>query len=74
MPFYDLRCTDCGKEHNISASMKEKSEKLIVCPDCGSKELETVFNAPPAVINNRTHEMMCPSGGGCGGGGCRHAG
>ena len=29
MPFYDLRCPKCDKEFNISASMKEKSEKRI---------------------------------------------
>ena len=48
MPFYDLRCPKCDKEYNISASMTEKSEKKIPCPDCGSFDLETVFKASHA--------------------------
>lgn len=73
MPFYDLRCTSCKSEHNISASMKEKSEKGIACPACGSFELETVFKSPPAVVKG-VREQGCPNRGGCGSGGCMHAG
>ena len=74
MPFYDLKCTSCDSEHNISASMNDKSEKKITCPDCGSSELETVFKAPPAVLKGMP-DMGCMHGGSCGGGGgCPHAG
>ena len=66
MPFYDLRCTACEKEYKISATMKEKSDKLIPCPDCGSLELETVFNVPPAYVKGRE---KCPQAQSCGG--CR---
>jgi putative FmdB family regulatory protein len=69
MPIYDLHCPVCDKEYKISASMTEKSEKRIHCPDCGSIELETVFNAPPAYIKNKT---ACPQASVCGG--CRHVG
>lgn len=72
MPFYDLRCSDCKSEHNISASMREKAEKLIACPDCGSFELETVFRAAPAVVKG-IPEAMCPNSSSCGSA-CRHAG
>ena len=65
MPFYDLRCVICKSEHNISASMKEKAEKRIACPDCGSFELETVFKAAPAVVKGLP-EAMCPNRGACG--------
>jgi putative FmdB family regulatory protein len=70
MPSYDLRCPSCDKEYKISASMTEKSEKKIPCPDCGSLELETVFKTPPAYIKGKT---VCPQASVCGGG-CRHAG
>ena len=73
MPFYDLHCTDCNTEHNISASMREKSEKLIACPSCGSFDLETIFRAPPAVVRRTPDLPSCPSAGACGGS-CRHAG
>jgi putative FmdB family regulatory protein len=71
VPFYDLRCPKCSKEYNISASISEKSEKQIPCPDCGSFELETVFKGAPAYIKSmKTPE--CPNRGICGGGGCGH--
>jgi len=75
MPYYDLRCTDCYSEHNISASMREKSEKLIKCPDCGSVELETLFKAPPAVLRGTASAPVtnCPNLSACGHV-CRHAG
>ena len=72
MPFYDLRCPICDKEFNISASMADKAEKRVPCPECGSFELETVYKSSPAYIkNNSGHE--CPNRHVCGSG-CRHAG
>ena len=75
MPFYDLRCTECYSEHNISASMHEKSEKLIKCPECGSVELETIFKTPPAVLGSLGSPVPadCPNRSACGHV-CRHAG
>jgi len=54
MPNYDLRCAVCHTEHNIRASMAEKGEKRIPCPDCGSFEMETVFKSPPAHIMGKS--------------------
>ena len=72
MPNYDLRCPKCEKEYKISASIKEKTEKLIHCPDCGSFALETVFKSAPAYIKGlKTPE--CPNRSICGGG-CHRAG
>jgi ATP-dependent Lhr-like helicase len=71
MPFYDLRCPKCQKEYNIAASMADKTERRIPCPDCGSFELETVYKSAPAFIKSRgdaaavcPHSSIC---GGCGG-------
>ena len=69
MPFYDLRCPECDKEYNISASMTEKSEKRIPCPDCGSFELETVFKGSPAYIKSKG-PATCPNRHVCGSGCC----
>jgi len=52
--------------------MKEKSEKTIVCPDCGSTALETIFKAPPAVVKGAAPDA-CPNSSSCGHA-CRHAG
>ena len=72
MPNYDLHCMDCNTEHNIRASMKEKSEKQIACPDCGSHELETVFRTAPAVVKGMS-SAPCPQRSSCGAS-CPHAG
>ena len=71
MPFYDLRCPKCDKEFNISATMAEKSEKRIPCPECGSFDLKTVYKAAPAYIKGRK-ALECPNRHVCGAG-CRHA-
>jgi len=72
MPFYDLCCPACDKEYNISATIADKTEKRIPCPDCGSFELETVYKGSSAYIKSK-------SGGEClnrhvCGGGCHHGG
>ena len=72
MPFYDLRCQICKKEYNLSASMAEKAEKRIPCPDCGSFDLETVFKSAPAYIKG-SKAQECPNRQTCGAG-CRHSG
>jgi len=74
MPFYDLRCPKCEKEYNISASMHDKTEKLIPCPDCGSTDLETVFVSAPAVLKGIPKAPECPNSSVCGSSGCRFAG
>ena len=74
MPFYDLRCVECDKEFNIMASVSDKSERRIPCPECGSTNMETVFNAAPAYIKSRADNVpTCPQRSVCGSG-CRFAG
>jgi len=71
MPFYDLRCPACDKEFNISASIKDKTENKIPCPECGGFGLETVFKAAPGYVKGKVPD--CPNRtAACGG--CRHAG
>ena len=65
MPYYDLRCVQCDREFNISATITEKTEKQISCPDCGSHELETVFKGTPAYIKSRS-SGDCPHRSACG--------
>ena len=61
MPKYDLICTDCGAEHKIWASISEKSEGKIECPDCGSEKLESTYKTAPAQINGKA----CPARNSC---------
>ena len=72
MPYYDLNCDKCEKEFNLSASMTDKSLRRIPCPECGSRELRTLFKAPPAFLKSKA-AAECPNSHICGAG-CRHAG
>ena len=75
MPFYDLYCADCDKEFNIMATMADKTNRHIPCPECGSTELNTVYNSAPAFIkSSKEPAQMCPNSSICGSGGCRYAG
>ena len=44
MPFYDLKCTDCGNVFNVKATIAEKENKEIPCSNCGGKELVRVYD------------------------------
>jgi len=67
MPFYDLHCTICDKEYNISASMADKTERRIPCPDCGSTDLKTVYRSAPAFVKGGGDAMpSCANSRACG--------
>ncbi|MCL2030004.1 MAG: zinc ribbon domain-containing protein [Oscillospiraceae bacterium] len=74
MPFYDLRCAACDREFNLLASVTDKTERRIACPECGSRELETVFKAAPAYLKGGGGKgPECPKRHICGSG-CPHGG
>jgi len=66
MPTYDLLCTKCENDFSIRASMADKSDNKIKCPECGSNELNTVFKAAPGVLKN-LGARDCPNVRSCGG-------
>lgn len=73
MPFYDLSCTDCNKEFNVSASISDRTEKRIACPECGSNNLKAVFKSANLFIKmGKEKESECPNRHICGSG-CQHA-
>ncbi|MCL1896762.1 MAG: zinc ribbon domain-containing protein [Clostridiales bacterium] len=73
MPFYDLRCTRCDKEFNIMASMSDKTNRTIPCPECGSIDMETVYKSAPFYIKGgREAAPACQNSHVCGAG-CPHA-
>jgi len=74
MPFYDLRCGSCKKEFNIRATIADKTEHRIPCPECGSTKMETVYKSAPAYIKNSGDNIpSCPNSTACGNSGCRFA-
>ena len=41
MPFYTLLCRQCGKRFEQLASIRDKENHAIACPDCGSADCST---------------------------------
>jgi len=75
MPFYDLRCNSCETESNVKATMAEKTENRIKCPQCGSTDMSTVYKSAPAYIKSSGDSApTCPGSTSCGNSGCRFAG
>jgi len=75
MPFYDLRCLNCNQESNINATITEKTEHRIKCPQCGSTDMETLYLAAPAYIKSgNEYVQTCAGSSSCGNTGCRFAG
>ena len=68
MPFYDLLCTKCDKEFNIMASMAQKAERRIPCPECGSMDMVNVYKAAPYYIKGMGAEVtpLCQNSHVCG--------
>ncbi len=68
MPYYDLRCTTCGREFNQKASVSEFVNRSIACPACQSTTLESVFKrAPATIIKSDPAPAACPHAQMCGG-------
>lgn len=68
MPFYDLRCRECGREFNVMAKMSERESRAIKCPECGANELDAVFSSVNIIQSRKTAEApLCPNVHKCGG-------
>ena len=73
MPFYDLSCENCDTEFTARATMAEKTERRIECPECGSTDVATVYKAAPAYIKS-AGDAECAHGGGSACASCPMAG
>jgi len=72
MPNYTLYCADCDNEYNIRATIKEKTDATIPCPNCGTTNLSSVFKSAPAYVKGAIANP-CPKRSSCGSR-CPHAG
>ena len=76
LPFYNFKCKECDTEFEILASVSDKTEHMIHCPDCDSNELETLWKAAPKYLKGglqSSQEFICPNSEICGEA-CEHAG
>ena len=77
MPIYDYRCLGCGSRAEIY--FRSLNTKPVVCPECGSTEMEKLISAPGAILKSaaksgggtccgrdeRCETPPCSSGDGC---------
>jgi len=54
MPVYDYVCHDCDKPFEIVLTLKEHDKDKIVCPHCGSKNVEQEAAAFFAVTGKKS--------------------
>jgi len=66
MPFYDLKCSKCGNEFNVMASMSQRENNQINCPHCGNNQLETVFKNVNIIQSRKSDRGDCPNRHVCG--------
>jgi len=66
MPLYDFLCKGCQKEFNTLASIEDKTESRIPCPDCGSTDLIPIYKAAPAFLRGDGKYRDCPNFSSCG--------
>ena len=75
MPYYDLRCAECGQTSTIKATVQQRSERQIACPACGSHDLATIYRQVNILRFKGKDCDVCPGSarpvqGGCCGGQC----
>ena len=75
MPLYNLKCRTCDREFDILASVSDKNEKRIHCPECESNELEALWKNAPRYLKGgiqSSKELVCANSETCGKA-CQHA-
>ncbi len=77
MPIYDYKCQKCGQK--VEIFQKTLTQKPVVCPDCGSTQMEKLITAPGVILKSgdrfggstccgreeRCETPPCSSGDGC---------
>lgn len=54
MPIYEFLCHSCGKEFTEVLTLTEYENKQVVCPQCGSKEVEQAVAACSVVTSRKS--------------------
>jgi putative FmdB family regulatory protein len=69
MPIFEYKCTNCGSF--FEALVNSSTERDVVCPECGGKELSKQFSTFAASTRSpgKPDQPSCPSGT-CGTGMC----
>jgi putative FmdB family regulatory protein len=61
MPVYDYRCTKCGEKFEVRRSFLDgvKDRDRVLCPKCGSSDVERVYS--PLFSTGSSSRSSCSS-------------
>ena len=70
MPTYKYKCRNCNSVFTVRASIKEKTDGLVLkCPDCSGKDVFQLFNSIGIIGSNSGNKnkgcSSCPPGADC---------
>jgi putative FmdB family regulatory protein len=54
MPLYEYECQKCRKVFTLVLSLREHDEEPVVCPECGSKEVNQLMSSFIAKTESKT--------------------
>ena len=54
MPYYDYKCSKCGRKFNVKETFEEHGRKRVKCPKCASQKVERVFGAVMAKTSKKS--------------------
>lgn len=60
MPIYKLLCKQCHKQFEAFASVSERTNGAIACPDCGGKDHEAVYEGTANIHVRQSADEPCP--------------
>jgi len=54
MPMYEYKCLDCGKESEVSLTLKDHETGAATCPSCKSTRKEQLISAVTAKTSRKS--------------------
>jgi putative FmdB family regulatory protein len=54
MPYYDYKCTECGKKFTVKQTFEEHGRKRVKCPKCSSQKAERVIGTVMAKTSKKS--------------------
>lgn len=54
MPIYEYKCLECGKEAQVSLSLKDHDAGAVSCPSCKSQRMEQIISVVMAKTGRKS--------------------
>ncbi|WP_447980146.1 FmdB family zinc ribbon protein [Candidatus Nitrospira bockiana] len=54
MPTYEYKCLDCGKESEVSLTLRDHEKGVVSCPSCHSHRMEQLISSVMAKTSRKS--------------------